>query len=106
MDLIHHGEKVLSWLIEIPCLPDWISDLLIKHHERPKGQGFPTGEDTRHAAFQTATFIVAHMLFDHLYVNRNSRMTGTEQLKNFPMKELQIGATKEIAYNVLKLDIF
>ncbi len=105
-DIIHHGEKVLQWIMPIECLPDWVHELCLKHHERPNGTGFPVGEDIKKYNYLPAVFIVSHMVFDNLYTLRNSGVPYKKILSGFNLKDFKNGQLRDIALHVELLDIF
>ena len=105
-NLLHHGENVLSWTLDIENLPDWIPDILLKHHERPKGNGFPIGEDIKNYDQEVATFLISHMVFDDIYRQRNVVKSSSESFKNFVISDFKNGTTRNIALRVEELDIF
>lgn len=105
-NLLHHGEETVGWIIDIENLPDWVSEILLKHHERPMGVGFPVGEDIGHYDGELAIFILAHILIDNIYIAKNAGKPLENVFKFFSLDHLKNGPIQKIAQNIEKLDIF
>jgi hypothetical protein len=105
-NLLHHGEEVVGWIIDTEDLPDWVPEILIKHHERPSGRGFPVGEDVSQYQSELAVFILSHMLIDEIYIAKNSGHSPKNVLKSFSLDQFKNGPLKEMAQKIQVLDIF
>ena len=104
-DLLHHGEKVLNWIFTLESLPEWVHDILLKHHERPNGSGFPAGENPQNFAVHTSIFIIAHMIFDDIYLAGKTQSSIPEILKRFSTTDFTNGTIQKVAQRVRELKI-
>ena len=105
-NLLHHGEEVVKLITDREDLPDWVPEVLLKHHERPLGRGFPIGEDASQYQSELAAFILGHMLFDEIYIAKNSGHSPRNILKSFSLVQVKNGPLKEMAQKIQALDIF
>jgi response regulator RpfG family c-di-GMP phosphodiesterase len=104
-NLIHHGETVLNWTFSMESLPDWIGDILLKHHERPKGSGFPAGEDPQNFSLHTSIFIIAHMIFEDIYSAKDPNDTLPDILESFSTTHFPRGKIQKVAQTVKELKL-
>lgn len=64
--LIHHPQLAAQAIQSFSDLPGEVDFLILQHHERPDGSGFPTGMKGAQIAPLAAVFIVAHDIIDHM----------------------------------------
>ena len=60
-----HSEDGANLLMQIKEIPPEVHQIVLQHHERPDGTGFPKGLDFQKIDPLSAVFIVAHELYRH-----------------------------------------
>lgn len=89
-----HGIKAAELVQSLREIPSDVDTILLQHHERPDGSGFPVGLKSAQIAPLSAVFIVAHEIIDALVSQKNNF-----SMENFlsEKKELyQLGTFKKI----------
>ncbi len=64
--IAHHPHKAVEMIKELKEMPGEVDFLVLEHHERPDGSGFPTGLMAHQIAPLSTVFIVAHDLMDSM----------------------------------------
>jgi len=64
--IANHPRKCVEMIKELKEMPGEVDFLVLEHHERPDGSGFPSGLTALQITPLSAVFIVAHDLLDHM----------------------------------------
>ena len=59
-DYLEHGEKAVDVLIHFEGLPAGLNELILCHHEKPDGTGFPKGMNGNNLSESVLLFIACH----------------------------------------------
>jgi HD-GYP domain-containing protein (c-di-GMP phosphodiesterase class II) len=62
--IAHHPHKAVQMIKELKEMPGEVDFLVLEHHERPDGSGFPSGLMAHQLTPLSTVFIVAHELMD------------------------------------------
>ncbi|WP_127718101.1 HD-GYP domain-containing protein [Halobacteriovorax sp. HLS] len=62
-----HPETIAKLIANNDKIPLNVDEIVLCHHERPEGTGFPRGLSHHRVSQLTAVFIVAHVFVDELY---------------------------------------
>lgn len=67
-----HAQRGAGLVQKLKELPDDVDTILLQHHERPDGSGWPAGLRAPQIAPLSAVFIVAHDIVDALITQKNA----------------------------------
>ncbi len=68
-NLLEHPMKASSIVISLPCVPRNVDVIIMQHHEKPDGTGFPKQLTATGIYPMSAVFILAHYMTHFFFVN-------------------------------------
>ncbi len=93
---VTHGAQVVDRLRDVPSD---VANIIVQHHERPDGSGFPRGLTSTHISPLSSVFIVAHEVVHKLLMNK-STFSMEEEFLNL-VKNFDHGSTFHEIINIL-----
>lgn len=66
-DILGHPQKIATFVEKKPEIPQDLYYILLEHHEKPDGTGFPRGLNATRISPMGALFIISLKVADHLY---------------------------------------
>jgi len=103
--LLYHGENMARLIEDKGHFPRWVIHALGKHHERPRGSGFPAGEDTQNYPIESLIFIIAHSIADQLDLIKSDHFTFSDLLKKISLNDFKSPTIRNNLNLFEKLDI-
>lgn len=104
-NILYHGEYAAKLLEGSKDLPSWVKQALIKHHERPKGKGFPTGEDIQSFEVESIIFILSHAITDKIDTTHPDNLSLNNILELINITDYESTAFRNSLHLLQKLDI-
>ena len=87
LDLMLHPMRSASILEEFLDLPDDSRNIILEHHERPDGSGFPTGKSGNYISPLSCIFIMAHEVSHRIDYSKEKISTKEIIKKLLDLKE-------------------
>lgn len=103
--ILYHGENAAKLIEGSKDIPSWVKQALIKHHERPKGKGFPNGEDIQNFEVESLIFILSHVIADQIDMIHPENLNLQHILKKINFADFEITSLRNNLHLVQKLDI-
>jgi hypothetical protein len=103
--LLYHGEKAAKLISKIGTFPLWVLDALKNHHEKPKGSGFPVGEDIKNYPLDPLLFIVSHLIVDYFDQSNPRNISMDEVIKRLNLNNYKSSSLRNHLHAIEKLDI-
>ncbi len=103
--ILYHGENAANLIAGLGDTPSWVKQALIKHHERPKGKGFPTGEDIQSFEAESLIFILSHIITDQVDMDHPENLNMNQILKKINIADFETTPLRNNLPLIQKLDI-
>jgi hypothetical protein len=103
--ILYHGENAAKLIAGLGDTPLWVKQALTKHHERPKGKGFPIGEDIQSFEVESLIFIVSHIITDQIDMTYPENLNMNHILKKINFADFETTSLRNNLPLIQKLDI-
>ncbi|MFN8371020.1 MAG: response regulator [Bacteriovoracaceae bacterium] len=103
-----HPSEVINVIKQLKDIPPEIDKIILEHHERPDGSGFPRKLTYQNISAMGSILIISLDIADYLYLNRkNISNLKNEDIYNYINKPIyQVGNFKKIVAAVEKIKLF
>jgi response regulator RpfG family c-di-GMP phosphodiesterase len=81
--VFNHPLKTVELINEIPEIPQDVKNIILAHHERPDGSGFPKSLDSTNLSPLSSAFILAHEFSHRLLAHPKTKESLMKTVTDF-----------------------